>query len=91
MTDGIALGCAIMEPVSSETEKRVVDAGERYAQAAAELEAARVELVAAMITHQDDEGISNEKVARLTPLSNTQVFRLLKAGRAGRAAQPAES
>jgi len=66
----------MMEHVSDDTQARVIRAGRRYAKAQAELADARRELVEAMVAEQAT-GTSNEKIARMTPLSNTQVFRLL--------------
>jgi hypothetical protein len=74
--------CVIIDRVSPETESRIVRAGERYAAADAALKAARTELVDAMLAAKDeDPAASTEKIARLTPLSNTQVFRMLRAAR----------
>jgi hypothetical protein len=84
----MAAGCAIIGRVMTpETEARIRQAGERYAEVMARTDAERSEvradLVAAMKAGRaEDPDISNEKIARLTPLSNTHVFRLLKANTA---------
>jgi hypothetical protein len=76
MSDPHAAGCVIMDAVKPETEAWIVRAGERYAAADAAKRAARADLIAAM-SEGKSEGAATEKIARLTPLSNTQVYRLI--------------
>lgn len=85
MTEAHTDGCVIMDAMTDYAAQieRVTKAGRRYGKADAEMEAARRELADAMLALRDatrdgGEPMSNERIARLTPLSNTQAFRLIR-------------
>ncbi len=71
-----------MGAVSAETQARVTKAARRYERADTEMKAARAELSFAMLDLRDETAetgkpLANEKIARMTPLSNTQVYRMI--------------
>ena len=84
MTTLYAERCAIIDAVSSETQARVVRTGKRFAKAEAEYEAAKAELVDAMLA-ESAEGTAVEQIARMTTvptLGTTKAYRWMKAATA---------
>lgn len=75
-------GCAIMEPVSEERQARIARLGRAYAKATEQLDSVRAELAAEMRAEYDQDGTPYEKIARLTPLGTTHVYRMITAARA---------
>lgn len=82
MTASTANGCAIMEPVSDERQARITRLGRAYAKADEQLKAVRAELAAEMRDEYEQDGTPYEKIARLTPLGTTQVYRMITSARA---------